>query len=127
MMKFGWLLPFAVTLAGIFAVAYSLRFIHDVFLQRRSHRPAAHAARAAALDEAAGGNPGGAVPAGRHPAGADGGTDPGAGGGAVLQGPPPEHDLAIWHGVSPALWMSVIACFGGIALLYLGRKPLFPA
>ncbi len=30
-MRFGWLLPAAVTVAGIFAVAYSLRFIHDVF------------------------------------------------------------------------------------------------
>jgi multicomponent K+:H+ antiporter subunit A len=35
----------------------------------------------------------------------------------VLQGPPPAHNLAIWHGVSPALWMSVIALLGG-ALLY---------
>ena len=43
---------------------------------------------------------------------------------AVLQGPLPEHDLAIWHGFSPALWMSVIALIGGV-LLYLGRKPLF--
>ena len=46
MMQFGWLLPIAVTLAGIFAVAYSLRFIHDVFfngdpidLPRTPHEP----------------------------------------------------------------------------------------
>jgi multicomponent K+:H+ antiporter subunit A len=44
--------------------------------------------------------------------------------GAVLQGPLPGHDLAIWHGFSPALWMSVIALAGGV-LLYAGRKPLF--
>ena len=30
-LSIGWLLPAAVTIAGIFAVAYSLRFIHDVF------------------------------------------------------------------------------------------------
>jgi multicomponent K+:H+ antiporter subunit A len=42
----------------------------------------------------------------------------------VLQGPPPDHDLAIWHGASPALWMSVIALTGG-GSVYLGRKPLF--
>jgi multicomponent K+:H+ antiporter subunit A len=42
----GWLLPAAVTFAGIFAVAYSLRFIHDVFfngdpidLPRTPHEP----------------------------------------------------------------------------------------
>jgi multicomponent K+:H+ antiporter subunit A len=29
--------------------------------------------------------------------------------GAVLQAPLPEHNLAIWHGFNPALWMSVIA------------------
>jgi len=31
LMPFGWALPAAVTLAGVFAVAYSVRFIHDVF------------------------------------------------------------------------------------------------
>lgn len=36
--------------------------------------------------------------------------------GAVLQGPLPRHDLAIWHGFSPALWMSVIALAGGVLL-----------
>ena len=44
--RFGWLVPAAVTLAGVFAVAYSLRFIHDVFfngepvdLPRTPHEP----------------------------------------------------------------------------------------
>lgn len=41
----------------------------------------------------------------------------------VLQGSVPEHDLAIWHGFNPALWMSVVALFGGI-LIYLVRRPL---
>jgi multicomponent K+:H+ antiporter subunit A len=36
----------------------------------------------------------------------------------------PEHNLAIWHGFNPALWMSVIALIGG-GLLYAARKPLF--
>ena len=30
-LRMGWLLPAVVTLAGVFAVAYSWRFIHDVF------------------------------------------------------------------------------------------------
>jgi multicomponent K+:H+ antiporter subunit A len=45
-MRFGWLLPLAVTVAGVFAVAYSLRFVHDVFfngepidLPRTPHEP----------------------------------------------------------------------------------------
>ncbi|HYN77312.1 MAG TPA: hydrogen gas-evolving membrane-bound hydrogenase subunit E, partial [Lamprocystis sp. (in: g-proteobacteria)] len=42
----------------------------------------------------------------------------------VLQGPLPAHSIAIWHGFSPALWMSLIALAGG-GLVYLGRKPLF--
>lgn len=29
--SFSWLIPAAATLAGVFSVAYSLRFIHDVF------------------------------------------------------------------------------------------------
>ncbi|HSO79292.1 MAG TPA: proton-conducting transporter membrane subunit, partial [Chromatiaceae bacterium] len=42
----GWLVPVAATLAGAFAVAYSLRFVHDVFfngepvdLPRQPHEP----------------------------------------------------------------------------------------
>jgi hypothetical protein len=80
-MRFGWLLPLAVTVAGIFAVAYSLRFVHDVFfngepidLPRTPHEPPQ-------LDEGAGGGPGGPVPAGGHPAGPDRGAHPGPGGG----------------------------------------------
>ena len=43
---------------------------------------------------------------------------------AVLQGPLPEHDLALWHGFNPALWMSVIALAAG-SWLYWARRPLF--
>jgi hypothetical protein len=50
-------------------------------LQRRAHRPAAHAPRAAPVDEGAGGGAGGPVPAGGHPAGPDRGAHPGPGGG----------------------------------------------
>ncbi|MDD3530152.1 MAG: MnhB domain-containing protein, partial [Gallionellaceae bacterium] len=44
--------------------------------------------------------------------------------GAVLQGPLPAHDLAIWHGWSPAVAMSLVALAGGV-LLYAGRRPLY--
>jgi multicomponent K+:H+ antiporter subunit A len=124
MMKFGWLLPFAVTLAGIFAVAYSLRFIHDVFfngdpidLPRTPHEPPRWMKVPVEVLVAL------CLLVGILPALT---VEPilALAAGAVLQGPLPEHDLAIWHGFSPALWMSVVAMTGGIAL-YVGRKPLF--
>jgi hypothetical protein len=46
----GWLLPLFVTLAGILAVAYSARFIHDVFFNGAPIDLPKTAARAAALD-----------------------------------------------------------------------------
>jgi multicomponent K+:H+ antiporter subunit A len=89
-----------------------------------SRRPAADAARATALDEGAGRNPCCALPAGRHLSRTDRCAPAHVAAAAVLQGPLPEHNLALWHGVNPALWMSVIALAGGV-LLYFGRKPLF--
>jgi multicomponent K+:H+ antiporter subunit A len=35
-----WMVPVFATIGGVFSVAYSLRFIHDVFLQRRAERSA---------------------------------------------------------------------------------------
>ena len=123
-MPFGWLLPAAVTLAGVFAVAYSLRFIHDVFfngepihLPKTPHEPPrwmkVPVEILVALCLLVGMFPALTV----EPILAVAST-------GVLQGPLPEHDLAIWHGFSPALWMSVIAFLGG-GLVYLGRRPLF--
>ena len=43
---------------------------------------------------------------------------------SVLQGPVPEHDLAIWHGFNTAVFMSIAALAGGVCV-YLMRKPLF--
>ena len=124
MMKFGWFLPVAVTLAGIFAVAYSLRFIHDVFfngdpidLPRTPHEPPHWMKVPVEVLVAL------CLLVGMLPALT---VEPilALAAGAVLQAPLPQHDLAIWHGFSPALWMSVIALLGGVAL-YVGRKPLF--
>jgi multicomponent K+:H+ antiporter subunit A len=123
-MRNGWLLPAAVTFAGIFAVAYSLRFIHDVFfngdpidLPRTPHEPPLWMRVPVMILVTL------CLLVGVFPART---VDPilTLAAGAVLQGPPPAHDLAIWHGISPALWMSVIALLGG-ALLYSGRRPLF--
>jgi multicomponent K+:H+ antiporter subunit A len=124
MMKFGWLLPAAVTLAGILAVAYSWRFVHDVFfngdpidLPRTPHEPPQWMKLPVEILVAL------CLLVGIFPAIT---VEPilALAVTAVLQAPPPAHDLAIWHGVSPAMWMSVIALFGG-SLLYLGRKPVY--
>ena len=122
--RIGIFLPAAVTFAGIFAVAYSLRFIHDVFfngepvdLSRTPHEPPRWMKVPVEILVVL------CLLVGILPAQT---VEPllAVAAGAVLQGPLPAHNLAIWHGVSPALWMSVIALIGGV-LLYLGRKPLF--
>ncbi|BCO30462.1 monovalent cation/H+ antiporter subunit A [Thiohalobacter sp. COW1] len=123
-LQLGWLLPALVTLAGVFAVAYSFRFIHDVFfngepidLPKMPHEPPrwmkVPVEMLVALCLLVGILPGLTV-------------EPiltlAAGG--VLQTAPPHFDLAIWHGLSPALLMSVVALVGG-GLVYATRYPLF--
>jgi multicomponent K+:H+ antiporter subunit A len=122
--RHGWLLPVAVTVAGIFAVAYSLRFIHDVFfngdpvdLPKTPHEPPrwmkVPVEVLVALCLLVGVLPALTV----EPVLAVAVS-------GVLQGPPPAHDLAIWHGFGPAVWMSLAALVGGV-LVYVGRRPLF--
>jgi multicomponent K+:H+ antiporter subunit A len=119
----GWLLPTAATMAGIFAVAYSLRFIHTVFfhgeptnLPKKPHEPPrwmkVPVEILVFLCLLVGVFPALTV----EPILAVAAT-------SVLQGPLPAHDLAIWHGFNTALVMSIIALAGGI-LAYLGRRPL---
>ncbi|MFZ1537469.1 MAG: monovalent cation/H+ antiporter subunit A [Chromatiaceae bacterium] len=123
-MPLGWLVPVAATLAGAFAVAYSLRFVHDVFfngkpvnLPRQPHEPP-HWMRVpveilVVLCLLVGIAPSLTVePILKLAAG------------AVLQAPLPNHDLALWHGFSPAVFMSLIAMIGGI-FIYAARKPLY--
>jgi len=121
-----WLLPWAATLAGVFAVAYSLRFIHDVFfngepvgLPKTPHEPPgwmrAPVLILVVLCVAVGTLPGYTVRPLLEVAA-----------GAVLQQPLPEFSLAIWHGFTMPLIMSLVALAGGIAL-YTVRKRLFAA
>lgn len=123
-LRFGWLLPVAVTVAGAFAVAYSLRFIHDVFfngepidLPKTPHEPPrwmkVPVEVLVALCLLVGIFPALTVQPILAVAAA-----------SVLQAPLPAYSLAIWHGFNPALWMSAIALTGG-GLIYLGRHPLF--
>ncbi len=123
--SFNWVIPAAATLAGVFSVAYSLRFIHDVFFNGEPinlpkyppHEPPRYmkvpvevlvflcllvgvvpAYTVAPLLAAAAS--------------------------ASLGGNLPEYSLSIWHGFNLPLLMSVIALLGGI-LVYLCRQPLF--
>ncbi len=123
-MDLGWLVPLAVTVAGVFAVAYSLRFIHDVFfngepvdLPRSPHEPPRWMKVPVEILVAI------CLLVGMLPALT---VEPilAVAAQGVLQGPLPPHDLAIWHGFSPAFAMSLLALAGG-GLLYLGRRPLF--
>ncbi|MBD3670023.1 MAG: monovalent cation/H+ antiporter subunit A [Gammaproteobacteria bacterium] len=123
-LKLGWLLPAAVTIAGIFAVAYSVRFIHDVFyngepidLPKTPHEPPRWmklpVELLVALCLLVGILPQATVQPLLEIASA-----------GVLQTTPPDFDLAIWHGVNIALIMSVVALVGG-GLVYAMRLPLF--
>ncbi|HRK79411.1 MAG TPA: proton-conducting transporter membrane subunit [Thiobacillus sp.] len=120
----GWLLPALVTLAGALAVAYSIRFIHDVFfngepvdLPRTPHEPPRWMKLPVeilvVLCLVVGIAPALTVAPLLAAAAAD-----------TLQAPLPEYRLALWHGFNQALAMSLIALAGG-ATIYALRRPLF--
>ncbi|MBK5969860.1 MULTISPECIES: monovalent cation/H+ antiporter subunit A [Thiorhodovibrio] len=120
-----WMLPFAATAGGIFAVAYSVRFIHDVFFGGRScylehepHEPPRWmripVEILVALCLLVGIFPEQTV----RPL-----LDLGV---RSMLGFEPKYDLAIWHGFSFPLLMSFIALIGGL-LLYRMRHLLFNA
>jgi multicomponent K+:H+ antiporter subunit A len=122
---FNWVIPAAATLAGLFSVAYSLRFIHDVFFNGEPinlpHFPPHEPPRymkvpvevLVFLCLLVGMLPGYTVAPLLAAAAA-----------ATLGGEVPAYSLAIWHGFNLPLLMSGIALVGGI-LLYSLRKPLF--
>ncbi|MDR1935774.1 MAG: monovalent cation/H+ antiporter subunit A [Candidatus Accumulibacter sp.] len=116
----GWqrfVLPLAATVAGMFSVAYSLRFIHQVFfgppardLPRAPREPRRWMLLPSALLVLA------CVLVGIFPALTVGpllrlATD------ALLGDGAPAYDLAVWHGLNLPLYMS-LAALGGGALLY---------
>jgi multicomponent K+:H+ antiporter subunit A len=120
----GWLLPALVTLAGAFAVAYSIRFIHDVFfngepinLPKTPHEPPrwmkVPVEILVVLCLVVGIAPAYTVAPLLAVAAS-----------ATLQAPLPEYHLALWHGFNPALAMSMTAMACGI-LMYLLRRPLY--
>ncbi|MBX3635268.1 MAG: monovalent cation/H+ antiporter subunit A [Rubrivivax sp.] len=111
-------LPAAATLAGVFAVVYSLRFGHDVFFgppptdcPRRPHEPVHWMRVPVELLVLA------CVVVGTLPAWSIGpvlalAAQP------VVGGTLPDYSLAVWHGFNAPLVMSLIATAGGL-LVYL--------
>lgn len=123
--SFSWLLPTMATIAGVFSVAYSLRFIHDVFFNGTPinlpkfppHEPPRYMK----------------IPVevlvffcllvGMLPAFTVDSLLASAAQ-ASLGHALPEYNLAIWHGFNMPLLMSCIALVGGI-IVYAQRAPLF--
>jgi len=120
-----WLLPVAANLAGILAVAYSARFIRDVFFTGEPVSlpiyPPHEAPRYMILPVAV--LVGQCLVVGVYPTLtvapflALASTD-------VLGKPLPVYNLAIWHGFNVPFMMSLIALVGGIAV-YSVRQRLF--
>jgi len=124
-----WLMRAGAVLGGMFSVAYSLRFIHDVFFNGRFD-PAARGLSRPPREPAKGmrlpilvlvaicllvgifpeQSVGPLLSVGVH----------------GMLGFVPEYHLSIWQGWSPAFVMSLTALGGG-ALLYLLRRPLYAA
>ncbi len=119
-----WMVPVLATLAGIFAVAYSLRFIHDVFfdgqpedLPKTPHEPPRFMKVPVEILIAI------CLIVGIFPAFVVGGLLESAAS-AVLRSELPYYSLSIWHGFNIPLLMSVIAIVGGV-IVYATRKHLF--
>lgn len=119
-----WVIPVLATLAGIFAVAYSMRFIHDVFfngepidLPKTPHEPPRYMKIPIEILVVL------CLFVGIFPNFLVGDLLASAAS-AVLVGELPYYSLAIWHGFNLPLLMSVIAICGGL-LVYAYRRHLF--
>ncbi|KTF10088.1 monovalent cation/H+ antiporter subunit A [Pseudoalteromonas sp. 10-33] len=119
-----WLIPVLATVAGAFAVAYSARFIHDVFfngdpidLPRTPHEPPRYMRVPieilVVLCILVGIFPSFTVDSILSAASL-----------AVLGEAMPEYKLTIWHGFNLPLLMSAMAVAGGL-FIYVNRKYLF--
>jgi multicomponent K+:H+ antiporter subunit A len=121
-----WLLPLGATLAGVFSVAYSLRFIHDTFfngdpvgLTKTPHEPPRFMRVPVELLVVI------CLAVGLLPSLTVGGLLA-VGAQAALYGGPsgdlPAYKLAIWHGFNLPLAMSAVALAGGVALYFLLQR-----
>ncbi len=116
-------LPILATVAGALAVAYSLRFIHDVFfngepidLPKTPHEPPRWMKVPVEVLVVI------CLAVGIFPA-LTFGPLLAAAAAATLQADLPAYSLSIWHGVNPALIMSMVALTAG-GVIYVLRHPL---
>ncbi|MBA35491.1 MAG: monovalent cation/H+ antiporter subunit A [Oleispira sp.] len=119
-----WMIPLLATVGAAFSVAYSLRFIHDVFfngepidLPKTPHEPPRYmkvpVEVLVALCLAVGIFPAYLVGDLLHSAAF-----------SVLSHDVPMHSLSIWHGFNIPLFMSFLAMAGGL-IIYYNRRHLF--
>ena len=122
--SWGWVVPAVATFAGVCSVAYSLRFIHDVFFNGEPrdlpnphpHEPPFFMKAPVALLVVL------CVLVGLLPA-LTFGPIVHVAATAVLGTAPPEYHLALWHGFNLPLLMSVVALAGGVAMYFaLARR-----
>jgi multicomponent K+:H+ antiporter subunit A len=119
-----YLLPAVATLAGVLAVAYSARFVHDVFFSGEPvDLPKTPMPPPPLMQVPMAVLVGLVVLVGVAPQLAVGSLLELAAG-AVLQAPVPPLKLAVWHGFNTALGMSIVALGGGI-FWYWRRDRLF--
>ncbi|PCC97586.1 monovalent cation/H+ antiporter subunit A [Halopseudomonas pelagia] len=122
---FSWVIPLVATLAGIFSVAYSLRFIHDVFFNGKPfnlpkyppHEPPRYMKVPVEILVAL------CLLVGLLPAFTVGSLLAVAAS-ATIGGELPYYSLAMWHGFNLPLIMSIVALGLGI-LLYAKRARVF--
>jgi multicomponent K+:H+ antiporter subunit A len=119
-----WMIPVLATLAGVFAVAYSMRFIHDVFfngepkdLPKTPHEPPRYMKIPIEILVTL------CLLVGIFPEFMIGGLLQAAAT-SVLMTELPYYSLAIWHGFNLPLLMSAIAITGGL-LIYAYRSHLY--
>ncbi|KGJ13212.1 monovalent cation/H+ antiporter subunit A [Paracoccus sanguinis] len=113
-----WLVGGVATFAALISVAYALRMIVHVFLGPvRDDYPAAPHDPGPGLIFSPALLVGIVIVTGLFPAATVGWLVDAAA--AAVTGGTPHAHLALWHGVTPALWMSVIAVAGGAVLLAL--------
>jgi multicomponent K+:H+ antiporter subunit A len=117
-----WAVPVLATLGSVLSAAYSFRFIGHVFLgpvrddyPHTPHDPPFGLWASPALLAL------GVVVIGLLPAAVVGPLVAVAGGAVIGDAPLPYYSLKIWHGFTPALYMSLIATFGGLLLLWMHR------
>ena len=119
-----WWIPLLTTAGGAFAVAYSLRFMHDVFfngepidLPKTPHEPPRYMRVPVEVLVVV------CLLVGIFPHFMVGDLLAAASA-AVLQADLPVFSLAIWHGFNFPLLMSALAVLGGLTL-YINRRHLF--